>query len=114
MVVGDRGAVRRGASPGIGVAGDRGCASVPGPERRRLGRPHRLAQQVLIALFRRRRAGFAVYDLENDVGTPIYVHAKMFVVDDVWVAVGSDNLNLRSWTHDSELSIGALDSARSA
>jgi len=30
-------------------------------------------------------------------GRPIYVHAKLCVIDDVWMAVGSDNLNLRSW-----------------
>ena len=54
----------------------------------------------------------AIYDLENDEGTPVYVHAKVCVVDDVWAIVGSDNLNLRSWTHDSELSCGILDSTR--
>jgi phosphatidylserine/phosphatidylglycerophosphate/cardiolipin synthase-like enzyme len=54
----------------------------------------------------------AVFDLENDEGTPIYVHAKACVVDDVWAIVGSDNLNLRSWTHDSELSCAVLDATR--
>jgi phosphatidylserine/phosphatidylglycerophosphate/cardiolipin synthase-like enzyme len=53
---------------------------------------------------------FAVYDLENRQGTPVYVHAKVVVVDDVWAMVGSDNLNRRSWSHDSELSIAVLDS----
>jgi phosphatidylserine/phosphatidylglycerophosphate/cardiolipin synthase-like enzyme len=53
---------------------------------------------------------FAVYDLENHQGTPVYVHAKVVVVDDVWAMVGSDNLNRRSWSHDSELSIAVLDS----
>jgi len=53
---------------------------------------------------------FAVYDLENHQGTPVYVHAKVVIVDDVWAMVGSDNLNRRSWSHDSELSIGVLDS----
>jgi phosphatidylserine/phosphatidylglycerophosphate/cardiolipin synthase-like enzyme len=52
---------------------------------------------------------FAIYDLENHQGTPVYVHAKIVVVDDVWAMVGSDNLNRRSWSHDSELSIGVLD-----
>ena len=64
-----------------------------------------------------RRAGgdrFAVYDLENPSGTPVYVHAKVAIVDDVWAMVGLDNLNRRSWSHDSELSIGVLDSTRDA
>jgi phosphatidylserine/phosphatidylglycerophosphate/cardiolipin synthase-like enzyme len=53
---------------------------------------------------------FAVYDLENHQGTPVYVHAKVVVADDVWAMIGSDNLNRRSWSHDSELSIAVLDS----
>ena len=54
----------------------------------------------------------AIYDLENEDGVPVYVHAKACVVDDVWATVGSDNLNLRSWTHDSELSCAVLDATR--
>lgn len=50
-----------------------------------------------------------VYDLENAEGLPVYVHAKVCVVDDVWAAVGSANLNRRSWTHDSELTAAVLD-----
>jgi len=59
-----------------------------------------------------RRAGgarVAIYDLENADGTPIYVHAKVCVVDDVLLVVGSDNLNRRSWTHDSEISCSVID-----
>ncbi len=55
----------------------------------------------------RDRVGF--YDIENVDGTPVYVHAKVCVIDDVWLEVGSDNLNRRSWTHDSELSCAVLD-----
>jgi phosphatidylserine/phosphatidylglycerophosphate/cardiolipin synthase-like enzyme len=51
-----------------------------------------------------------VFDVENPEGTPVYVHAKACVIDDVWACVGSDNLNRRSWTHDSELSCAVLDS----
>ena len=51
----------------------------------------------------------AVYDLENADGTPIYVHAKVCIVDDVLMVVGSDNLNRRSWTHDSEISCSVID-----
>ncbi|MFI6600660.1 phospholipase D family protein [Nonomuraea sp. NPDC050536] len=64
------------------------------------------------ALSRLMRAGdgrVALYDLENHDGTPVYVHAKVCVVDDVWASVGSDNVNLRSWTFDSELSCAVLD-----
>ena len=42
----------------------------------------------------------------------MYVHAKVCVIDDVWAAVGSDNINRRSWTHDSELSCAVVDDAR--
>jgi phosphatidylserine/phosphatidylglycerophosphate/cardiolipin synthase-like enzyme len=55
---------------------------------------------------------FAVYDLENEQGTAIYVHAKVVVIDDVLAMIGSDNMNRRSWTHDSELSIAVLDEMR--
>jgi phosphatidylserine/phosphatidylglycerophosphate/cardiolipin synthase-like enzyme len=53
-----------------------------------------------------------VFDVENHDGTPVYVHAKVCIVDDVWASVGSDNFNRRSWTHDSELSSGVLDTTR--
>jgi phosphatidylserine/phosphatidylglycerophosphate/cardiolipin synthase-like enzyme len=53
-----------------------------------------------------------VLDVENVAGLPVYVHAKLCVVDDVWAAVGSDNFNTRSWTHDSELTAAVVDSER--
>ncbi|WP_315732074.1 phospholipase D-like domain-containing protein [Nocardioides imazamoxiresistens] len=51
----------------------------------------------------------AAYSLENREGTPVYVHAKVCVVDDTWATTGSDNFNRRSWTHDSELTAAVLD-----
>ncbi|ARE73593.1 MULTISPECIES: phospholipase D family protein [unclassified Streptomyces] len=66
----------------------------------------------ITALDELRRAGgdrVAVYGLENRAGTPVYVHAKVCVIDDVWASVGSDNINLRSWTHDSELGCAVYD-----
>jgi phosphatidylserine/phosphatidylglycerophosphate/cardiolipin synthase-like enzyme len=54
----------------------------------------------------------ALYGIENHEGTPVYVHAKVCVIDDVWASVGSDNLNRRSWTHDSELSCAVVDERR--
>ncbi len=53
-----------------------------------------------------------IFDPENHQGTPVYVHAKACVIDDVWASVGSDNVNRRSWTHDSELSSVVLDPTR--
>ncbi|TQS45562.1 phospholipase D family protein [Cryptosporangium phraense] len=54
----------------------------------------------------------AVYGPENREGTPVYVHAKVCVIDDIWAVVGSDNLNRRSWTYDSELSCAVIDEER--
>lgn len=53
----------------------------------------------------------AVYSPENAEGTPVYVHAKVCVIDDTWAIVGSDNFNRRSWTHDSELSCAVIETA---
>lgn len=51
----------------------------------------------------------AFYGLENHAGTPVYVHAKVCVLDDVWSSIGSDNFCRRSWTNDSELSAAVID-----
>jgi phosphatidylserine/phosphatidylglycerophosphate/cardiolipin synthase-like enzyme len=40
------------------------------------------------------------------------VHSKVCIIDDVWMIVGSDNLNIRSWTNDSELSCAVIDRDR--
>jgi phosphatidylserine/phosphatidylglycerophosphate/cardiolipin synthase-like enzyme len=53
----------------------------------------------------------AAYGLENHAGVPVYVHAKVCLVDDVWASTGSDNFSRRSWTHDSELSAVVLGEA---
>ncbi|MFL6163770.1 MAG: phospholipase D family protein [Jatrophihabitantaceae bacterium] len=50
-----------------------------------------------------------VYGIVNERQVPIYVHAKACVIDDLWACVGSDNLNRRSWTHDSELACAIID-----
>ena len=54
----------------------------------------------------------AIYDLENVAGVPVYVHAKISVIDDVWASVGSDNFNRRSWSHDSEIACAVVDAVR--
>ena len=54
----------------------------------------------------------AIYDIENLAGVPVYVHAKISVIDDVWASVGSDNFNRRSWSHDSEIACAVIDEER--
>jgi phosphatidylserine/phosphatidylglycerophosphate/cardiolipin synthase-like enzyme len=51
----------------------------------------------------------AVYGLTNEAGFPVYVHAKVCVIDDVWATVGSDNFNRRSWSSDTEISCAVQD-----
>lgn len=40
---------------------------------------------------------------------PIYVHAKVAIVDDEWYMVGSANINRRGLAKDSELNVQAID-----
>ena len=40
---------------------------------------------------------------------PIYVHAKVTIVDDVWSTVGSANLNNRGMRDDTEMNVATLD-----
>ena len=51
----------------------------------------------------------AVFGLCNEAGLPIYVHSKTCVIDHRWASVGSDNLNRRSWTSDSEIACTVVD-----
>lgn len=84
----------------------------PDKDSRLSGPPSRLAQARAIAIVQTaggERVGF--YDVENESDAPIYVHAKVCVIDDEWASVGSDNFNRRSWTHDSELSVAVWDTA---
>jgi phosphatidylserine/phosphatidylglycerophosphate/cardiolipin synthase-like enzyme len=75
--------------------------------------PNQVGRQQAIETCRRADPGRVhIFDLENRAGTPVYVHAKVCVIDDVWACVGSDNFNRRSWTHDSELSCAVLDGTR--
>jgi phosphatidylserine/phosphatidylglycerophosphate/cardiolipin synthase-like enzyme len=75
--------------------------------------PNNVGREEAISLCRRAAPDRVhVFDVENHQGTPVYVHAKVCVVDDTWCSVGSDNFNRRSWTHDSELSCAILDDER--
>ena len=43
---------------------------------------------------------------------PIYVHAKVAIIDDVWSTVGSGNLNNRGMRDDTEMNVAMLDANR--
>ena len=51
----------------------------------------------------------ALYGLTSEAGYPVYVHAKVCVIDDVWASVGSDNFNRRSWSSDTEVACAVQD-----
>ncbi|TIC79768.1 phospholipase [Nocardioides sp. GY 10113] len=51
----------------------------------------------------------AVFGLTNEAGMPVYVHSKTCIIDHRWASVGSDNLNRRSWTSDSEIACAVID-----
>ncbi len=53
---------------------------------------------------------FRMFHPFNDAGTPIYVHAKILIVDDQYLRIGSSNLNNRSLGFDSECDV-ALDAS---
>jgi phosphatidylserine/phosphatidylglycerophosphate/cardiolipin synthase-like enzyme len=82
----------------------------PDADGRLSGPPNRLGQlEAMRALSAAGGPRFGVYDLHNAAGTPVYVHAKVCIVDDTWMTCGSDNFNRRSWTHDSELTCAVMD-----
>lgn len=53
-----------------------------------------------------------VYHLkQTGSGADIYIHSKLMIVDDCYAVIGSANINHRSHTNDSELSIAVVDQA---
>jgi len=53
-------------------------------------------------------AASAEIDGEEDY-RPIYVHAKVTIIDDLWSTVGSANLNNRGMRDDTEMNVATLD-----
>jgi phospholipase D1/2 len=39
----------------------------------------------------------------------VYVHSKVVIVDDVYMTVGRNNINYRSMTYDTEISVASVD-----
>ena len=76
------------------------------------GPPSRFGQiEALRTLRRTAPDRVGAFDLEHEDGRPIYIHAKVCIVDDEWFTIGSDNFNRRSWTSDSELTCAVVDTS---
>ncbi|MBV9710782.1 MAG: hypothetical protein JO011_07710 [Ktedonobacteraceae bacterium] len=73
----------------------------------------RLRDEAPRALEEERLQAFTLATSMRSDGTehyrPIYVHAKVAVVDDVWTTVGSGNLNNRGMRDDTEMNVATLD-----
>lgn len=52
---------------------------------------------------------FRIHHLERNNGEQIYVHSKLFIIDDRYVSVGSANFNARSLLNDTEIQAGIVD-----
>ena len=66
---------------------------------------------------RLRKAGghrFQIFHMERPDKAQIYVHAKLMIIDDCYVSIGSANFNGRSLTNDTEMEIGIVDEATGA
>ncbi|TML89567.1 MAG: phospholipase [Actinobacteria bacterium] len=46
---------------------------------------------------------------QRDAGLPVYVHAKIGIVDDAWLTLGSANLNEHSLFNDTEMNVVCRD-----
>jgi len=51
----------------------------------------------------------AIYSRDAQASRPVYVHAKVGIVDDVWLTIGSCNLNDHSLFNDTEANIVVCD-----
>ncbi|HYM89077.1 MAG TPA: phospholipase D-like domain-containing protein [Nitrospiraceae bacterium] len=71
---------------------------------------HEMRNEAISAVIGISTGQVFVYCLEQpSTKTPIYVHSKLTVIDDCFVAIGSVNVNKRSLTTDAELHMGIVD-----
>ena len=108
VVGGGRPALREGPAREPRAAADRGDPAVP-DEDGALTLPPQLTGQAGDGPAARGRGRPGRGVRATRAGYPIYVHAKVCVIDDVWASVGSDNFNRRSWSSDSEIACAVQD-----
>ena len=53
-----------------------------------------------------------LYTIGGEKDWPVYVHAKVGIVDDAWMTIGSANLNEHSLFNDTEMNLVAHDAAQ--
>jgi phosphatidylserine/phosphatidylglycerophosphate/cardiolipin synthase-like enzyme len=71
---------------------------------------HEMRNEAISAVIGTSIGQVFVYCLEQlSTKNPIYVHSKLTLIDDCFVAVGSVNINKRSLTTDAELHMGIVD-----
>lgn len=58
---------------------------------------------------RGRLVACSIYSREGSAALPVYVHAKVGIVDDRWMSIGSANLNEHSLFNDTEVNIIVRD-----
>jgi phosphatidylserine/phosphatidylglycerophosphate/cardiolipin synthase-like enzyme len=68
-----------------------------------------LADLVEADADRGRLLACTLYARSGPVTDPIYVHAKVAIVDDRWLTIGSANLNEHSFFNDTEMNVVAHD-----
>jgi phosphatidylserine/phosphatidylglycerophosphate/cardiolipin synthase-like enzyme len=104
----------------LGAALQRGAAvSLVLPDHPNVGRAftdaglERLRQEAPQAVADGRIQVFCLGTSQNIDGEeryrPVYVHAKVAVIDDIWSTVGSGNLNNRGMRDDTEMNVATLD-----
>jgi phosphatidylserine/phosphatidylglycerophosphate/cardiolipin synthase-like enzyme len=54
--------------------------------------------------------GTSTHQADGEHYRPIYVHAKVAIIDDLWTTAGSANLNNRGLRDDAEINVATLDS----
>ncbi|HEU5380934.1 MAG TPA: phospholipase D-like domain-containing protein [Ktedonobacteraceae bacterium] len=54
--------------------------------------------------------GTSIHQADGEHYRPVYVHAKIAIIDDLWTTAGSANLNNRGLRDDAEINVATFDS----
>ena len=82
------------------------------PSKPLTGKDDTLGQLALLAEADGDRGRFlacTLYGRDDNETSPVYIHAKVGIVDDAWLTIGSGNLNNHSLFNDSEVNVVTCD-----